>query len=69
MVKNYQFFSATGLTHNELAVEIVKHAKIAEKEHEKFCIVFAAMGVNTMLHNTLNHNLNKRMLWTVYQCL
>jgi len=38
-------FTATGLTHNELAVEIVKHAKIAEKEHEKFCIVFAAMGV------------------------
>lgn len=38
-------FSATGLTHNELAVEIVKHAKIAEKEHDKFCIVFAAMGV------------------------
>ncbi|WP_162146951.1 V-type ATP synthase subunit B [Acholeplasma granularum] len=38
-------FTSTGLTHNELAVEIVKHAKIAEKEHEKFCIVFAAMGV------------------------
>jgi len=38
-------FTSTGLTHNELAVEIVKHAKIAEKEHNNFCIVFAAMGV------------------------
>lgn len=38
-------FTSTGLTHNELAVEIVKHAKIADQESEKFCIVFAAMGV------------------------
>lgn len=38
-------FTSTGLTHNELAVQIVKNAKIADKEHEKFCIVFAAMGV------------------------
>lgn len=38
-------FTSTGLTHNELAVEIVKHAKVAEKSNDKFCIVFAAMGV------------------------
>lgn len=38
-------FTGTGLSHNELAVEIVKHAKIADSNEQDFCIVFAAMGV------------------------
>jgi V/A-type H+-transporting ATPase subunit B len=38
-------FTGTGLPHNELAVQIVRQAKIADKNNEKFCIVFAAMGV------------------------
>jgi len=38
-------FSGAGLPHNELAVQIVKQAKIADKKGETFCIVFAAMGV------------------------
>jgi V/A-type H+-transporting ATPase subunit B len=38
-------FSGAGLPHNELAVQIVKQAKIAEKKDESFCVIFAAMGV------------------------
>lgn len=38
-------FTGTGLPHNELAVQIVKHAKLAGEENHNFCIVFAAMGV------------------------
>lgn len=36
-------FSGDGLSHNELALQIVKQAKV--KDDEDFCIVFAAMGV------------------------
>ncbi len=38
-------FSGAGLPHNELAVQIVKQAKIAESKNESFGVVFAAMGV------------------------
>ncbi len=38
-------FSGAGMSHNELAVAIVKQARIAEQEKQDFCIVFAAMGV------------------------
>ncbi|MDE5852989.1 MAG: V-type ATP synthase subunit B [Oscillospiraceae bacterium] len=39
-------FSDSGLPHNKLAVQIVRQAKIADKEDDdKFCIVFAAIGV------------------------
>lgn len=38
-------FSGSGMKHNELAVQIVRQAKIAEEEGVKFAIVFAAMGV------------------------
>ncbi len=37
-------FSGSGLSHNKLAVQIVKQAKIADKNAE-FAVVFAAMGV------------------------
>ncbi|XMB73218.1 V-type ATP synthase subunit B [Mycoplasmatota bacterium WC30] len=38
-------FSGAGLPHNELAVQIVRQAKIAEAKNESFGVVFAAMGV------------------------
>ena len=38
-------FSGSGMKHNELAVQIVRQAKIADGEDNKFGIVFAAMGV------------------------
>jgi len=37
-------FSASGLPHNRIAAQIVRQAKITEKESE-FAIVFAAMGI------------------------
>ncbi len=38
-------FSGYGMKHNELAVQIVRQAKIASEEGTKFAVVFAAMGV------------------------
>lgn len=38
-------FSGSGLSHNKLAVQIVRQAKIAEAEGKDFAVVFAAMGV------------------------
>ena len=38
-------FSGSGMKHNELAVQIVRQAKIADDNGEGFCVVFAAMGV------------------------
>lgn len=38
-------FSGSGLPHNQLAVQIVKQAKVADDEGKGFGIVFAAMGV------------------------
>lgn len=38
-------FSGSGMKHNELAVQIVRQAKIAGANEKNFAIVFAAMGV------------------------
>ena len=38
-------FSGSGMKHNELAAQIVRQAKLSENSEEKFCVVFAAMGV------------------------
>lgn len=38
-------FSGSGMSHNKLAVQIVRQAQIAEKEGAEFGVVFAAMGV------------------------
>lgn len=38
-------FSGSGLSHNKLAVQIVKQARIAEENGQDFAVVFAAMGV------------------------
>ena len=38
-------FSGDGIPHNELAAQIIKQARISDKEDEKFGIVFGAMGI------------------------
>ncbi|MGN0621020.1 MAG: V-type ATP synthase subunit B [Porcipelethomonas sp.] len=38
-------FSGSGLSHNKLAVQIVRQAKIADESGKDFAIVFGAMGV------------------------
>ncbi|MCI8501146.1 MAG: V-type ATP synthase subunit B [Oscillospiraceae bacterium] len=38
-------FSGSGMSHNRLAVQIVRQARIAEEQGKQFAIVFAAMGV------------------------
>lgn len=38
-------FSGNGISHNELAVQIVKQAKIKDATKENFAVVFGAMGV------------------------
>ena len=38
-------FSGSGLPHNQLAVQIVKQAKVADDDGTGFAVVFAAMGV------------------------
>lgn len=38
-------FSGSGLSHNKLAVQIVRQAQIAEENGQKFGVVFGAMGV------------------------
>ena len=37
-------FSGSGLSHNKLAVQIVRQAEIAEESGQEFAVVFAAMG-------------------------
>ncbi len=38
-------FSGSGLSHNKLAVQIVRQARLAEDQGQDFAIVFGAMGV------------------------
>lgn len=38
-------FSGSGLSHNKLAVQIVRQAQIADDSNQQFAVVFAAMGV------------------------
>ena len=38
-------FSGSGLSHNKLAVQIVRQAKIADENGQDFAVVFGAMGV------------------------
>lgn len=38
-------FSGSGMKHNDLAVQIVRQAKISGADSTNFCVVFAAMGV------------------------
>ena len=38
-------FSGDGLPHNQLAAQIVRQARISEKETSNFAVIFAAMGI------------------------
>jgi len=40
-------FSGSGLPHNELAVQIVRQARITDTKNAKFAIIFAAIGVKS----------------------
>lgn len=44
-------FSGSGLSHNKLAVQIVKQAKLTGEGSDDFAIVFAAMGVQNDVAN------------------
>ena len=44
-------FSGSGMPHDNLAVQIVRQAKIAEENDSQFVIVFAAMGVKNDVAN------------------
>ena len=44
-------FSGSGLPHNQLAVQIVKQAKVADDDGKGFAVVFAAMGVTNDVAN------------------
>jgi V/A-type H+-transporting ATPase subunit B len=44
-------FSGSGMPHNDLAVQIVKQAKLSDERKEKFAVVFAAMGVTNDVAN------------------
>lgn len=52
-------FSGSGMKHNDLAVQIVRQAKISGANSSNFSVVFAAMGVQKMLQNTLRRALKK----------
>ena len=38
-------FSGSGMSHNELASQIARQARLAGEDDSRFCIVFAAMGI------------------------
>ena len=44
-------FSGSGLPHNDLAVQIVKQAKLTGSDSGKFAVIFAAMGVTNDVAN------------------
>jgi V/A-type H+-transporting ATPase subunit B len=44
-------FSGSGMPHNDLAVQIVKQAKLTGKDATNFAVVFAAMGVTNDVAN------------------
>lgn len=45
-------FSGNGLSHNKLAAQIIKQAKLGNNSNDDFCIVFGAMGIS---HDTFNY--------------
>lgn len=52
-------FSGSGMRHNELAVQIVRQAKIAEDKGVKFAVVFAAMGVKNDVADYFKRSFNE----------
>ena len=55
-------FSGSGMKHNDLAVQIVRQAKISGANSSNFGVVFAAMGVQKMLQNTLRKSFESGVL-------
>ncbi len=49
-------FSGSGLSHNKLAVQIVRQAQIAEESGQEFAVVFAAMGVKNDVADYFKRN-------------
>ena len=49
-------FSGSGLSHNKLAVQIVRQAQIAEDSGQEFAVVFAAMGVKNDVADYFKRN-------------
>ncbi len=52
-------FSGSGMSHNELAVQIVRQAKIADEAGQGFVIVFAAMGVKNDVADYFKNSFEK----------
>ena len=52
-------FTGSGLPHNQLAVQIVRQAKIAESENKDFCIVFAALGIKNEVADYFIHSFDE----------
>ncbi len=49
-------FSGSGMSHNKLAAQIVRQAKISEEEGTNFAIVFCAMGVTKDVAEYFRHS-------------
>lgn len=49
-------FSGSGMSHNELAAQIVRQAKIADQSGQDFAVVFAAMGVTSDVADYFKRN-------------
>ena len=62
-------FSGSGLSHNKLAVQIVKQAKIADSEGKDFAVVFAAMFLNLSNDPIIERILTPRCALTVAEYL
>ena len=49
-------FSGYGMKHNELAVQIVRQARLTGEDGDNFCVVFAAMGVKNDVAEYFKHS-------------
>ena len=49
-------FSGSGLPHDQLAVQIVRQAKLTGEDADNFCVVFGAMGVKNDVADTFRRS-------------
>ncbi len=49
-------FSGSGMSHNELAAQIARQARLAGEDDARFCIVFAAMGIKNDVAEYFRHS-------------
>ena len=54
-------FSGDGMSHNQVAAQIVKQAKLGENSDEEFAVVFAAMGVKHDIADYEYHHYGKNI--------